>query len=123
MEQIYTIPVNEAFEKVGEHPECGCPFCKLYKKLEEDELEPHKMVLLMYVLEDEIEGLEDVDMEDDDEVEVIVMETIYDVPAIEVADELTLVVSDEMLQIVDEVEVELEEKVPMPLVLDVDDVE
>ena len=39
MEQIYTIPVNEAFDKVKEHPECGCPFCKLYKKLEEDELE------------------------------------------------------------------------------------
>ena len=39
MEQIYTIPVNEAFDEVAEHPECGCPFCKLYKRLEEDELE------------------------------------------------------------------------------------
>ena len=39
MEQIYTIPVNEAFDEVREHPECGCPFCKLYKKLEENELE------------------------------------------------------------------------------------
>ncbi len=39
LEQIYTIPVNEAFDAVVEHPEDGCPFCKLYKKLEEDELE------------------------------------------------------------------------------------
>ena len=39
LEQIYTIPVNEAFEKVGEKPECGCPFCVLYKKLQEDELD------------------------------------------------------------------------------------
>lgn len=33
-EHIYTIPVNEAFETAGDE----CPFCKLYKKLEEDEL-------------------------------------------------------------------------------------
>ena len=39
MEQIYTIPVNEAFDKVSEKPECGCPFCVLYKKLQEDELD------------------------------------------------------------------------------------
>ena len=39
MEQIYTIPVNEAFEKVGESPECGCPFCVLYKKLQNDEID------------------------------------------------------------------------------------
>ena len=39
MEQIYTIPVNEAFDKVTEGGECACPFCLLYKKLEEDELE------------------------------------------------------------------------------------
>lgn len=39
MEQIYTIPVNEAFDKVREKPECGCPFCVLYKKLQEDELD------------------------------------------------------------------------------------
>lgn len=39
VEQIYTIPVNEAFDAVMEHPEDGCPFCKLYKRLEEDELE------------------------------------------------------------------------------------
>ena len=39
MEQIYTIPVNEAFDKVVESPECGCPFCVLYKKLQEDELD------------------------------------------------------------------------------------
>ena len=39
MEQIYSIPVNEAFDKCKEHPECGCPICTLYKKLQEDELD------------------------------------------------------------------------------------
>ena len=39
LEQIYTIPVNEAFELVSEKPECGCPFCVLYRKLQEDELD------------------------------------------------------------------------------------
>lgn len=39
MEQIYTIPVNEAFDKVKEHPECGCPICLLYRKLQTDELD------------------------------------------------------------------------------------
>ena len=39
MEQIYTIPVNEAFDKVVEHPECGCPVCLLYRKLQGDELD------------------------------------------------------------------------------------
>ena len=39
MEQIYTIPVNEAFDLVGERQECGCPFCVLYRKLENDELD------------------------------------------------------------------------------------
>ena len=39
MEQIYMIPVNEAFDTVGEKPECGCPFCLLYKKLQGDELD------------------------------------------------------------------------------------
>ena len=39
MEQIYTIPVNEAFDLVGEKPECGCPFCVLYKKLQSDEID------------------------------------------------------------------------------------
>ncbi len=34
MEQIYTIPVNEAFEAAD-----GCPFCRLYEKLEENELD------------------------------------------------------------------------------------
>ena len=37
MEQIYTIPVNEAFEAAAK--EGGCPFCRLYEKLEADELE------------------------------------------------------------------------------------
>ena len=39
MEQIYTIPVNEAFDLVREKPECGCPFCVLYKKLQNDEID------------------------------------------------------------------------------------
>lgn len=33
-ERIYTIPVNEAFESSD-----GCPFCRLHKKLEDDELD------------------------------------------------------------------------------------
>jgi hypothetical protein len=39
MEQIYTIPVNEAFEASAADPSCGCPFCTLFNKLENDELE------------------------------------------------------------------------------------
>lgn len=39
MEQIYTIPVNEAFEKSAEDKACGCAFCTLYNKLEGDELD------------------------------------------------------------------------------------
>jgi hypothetical protein len=39
MEQIYTIPVNEAFDAVIEKPECGCPFCVLYRKLQNDEID------------------------------------------------------------------------------------
>ena len=42
MEQIYTIPVNEAFEASAADSENGkhiCPFCRLFKKLERDETE------------------------------------------------------------------------------------
>ena len=39
MEQIYTIPVNEAFEASRDDPACGCPLCALYRKLEADELD------------------------------------------------------------------------------------
>ncbi len=39
MEQIYTIPVNEAFDKSAEDPKCGCPFCTLFKKLQNDNIE------------------------------------------------------------------------------------
>ena len=39
MEQIYTIPVNEAFEKSAADKSCGCAFCTLYNKLEGDELD------------------------------------------------------------------------------------
>ena len=39
MEQIYTIPINEAFEKGMESQGCDCPLCKLYDKLEKKEVE------------------------------------------------------------------------------------
>ena len=39
MEQIYTIPVNEAFDAGLAEGACVCPFCTLYKKLQEDELD------------------------------------------------------------------------------------
>lgn len=39
MEQIYTIPVNEAFDEVGQNSECGCPFCVLWRKLQNDEID------------------------------------------------------------------------------------
>ena len=39
MEQIYTIPVNEAFDEVINRKECGCPFCVLYRRLQNDELD------------------------------------------------------------------------------------
>ncbi|MBO7310972.1 MAG: hypothetical protein J6U86_06235 [Clostridia bacterium] len=39
MEQIYTIPVNEAFEASMADKSCGCPLCSLYNKLEENELD------------------------------------------------------------------------------------
>ena len=39
MEQIYTIPVNEAFEASAADHSCGCALCALYRKLEENELE------------------------------------------------------------------------------------
>ncbi len=39
MEQIYTIPVNEAFEASAADPSCGCPMCAIYRKLEENELD------------------------------------------------------------------------------------
>lgn len=39
MEQIYTIPVNEAFEASAADPACGCPLCAIYRKLEENELD------------------------------------------------------------------------------------
>ena len=32
MEQIYTIPLNEAFEKVQEEGSCTCPFCIMYNR-------------------------------------------------------------------------------------------
>ncbi len=39
MEQIYTIPVNEAFDASAADHSCGCPMCALYRKFEENELD------------------------------------------------------------------------------------
>ncbi len=39
MQQIYTIPVHEAFEAGAADRKCGCPLCALYRKLEENELD------------------------------------------------------------------------------------
>ena len=39
MEQIYTIPVNEAFEAVTGGDNCTCPFCLMYNRLEDNELD------------------------------------------------------------------------------------
>ena len=39
MDNIYTIPVNEAFEASAADGSCGCPFCALYNKLEDDQLD------------------------------------------------------------------------------------
>ncbi len=39
MEQIYTIPVNEAFDAAIADPTLGCPVCALYSKLDENEQE------------------------------------------------------------------------------------
>ena len=39
MEQIYTIPVNEAFDEFRGKVECGCTVCALYRKLQENELD------------------------------------------------------------------------------------
>ena len=36
-ERLYTIPVNEAFEH--SHEQGGCPFCVLFRRLEEEELD------------------------------------------------------------------------------------
>ena len=38
MEQIYTIPINEAFESSAKDG-TTCPFCRIYKKFEENEIE------------------------------------------------------------------------------------
>ena len=39
MEKIYTIPINEKFEASAADPACGCPFCALFRMLENNELE------------------------------------------------------------------------------------
>jgi len=39
LEKIYTIPVNEAFEASAADHSLGCPFCALFHKLEENELD------------------------------------------------------------------------------------
>lgn len=39
METIYTIPVNESFDKCAADQLVGCPFCHLHDRLEDNELE------------------------------------------------------------------------------------
>lgn len=39
MEQLYTIPVNEAFDAAMAEDACICPMCTLYDRLEENELD------------------------------------------------------------------------------------
>ena len=40
MEQIYTIPINEAFDALtAEGAPCECPVCRLEGRLEENELD------------------------------------------------------------------------------------
>lgn len=39
MEQIYTIPVNEAFEACAASEQASCPFCALYNKYEHNEID------------------------------------------------------------------------------------
>ena len=39
LEQIFTIPVNEEFDACRDDNSCGCPFCKLYRRLQRDELD------------------------------------------------------------------------------------
>ena len=39
MDKNFTIPVNEAFERSAADHTCGCPFCALYRMLEENELD------------------------------------------------------------------------------------
>ena len=39
MEKIYTIPVNEAFDRSAEDKSCGCPLCSLYNMLEQNEID------------------------------------------------------------------------------------
>ena len=39
MEQIFTIPVNEEFDACRDKHELGCPFCRLYRRLQRDEID------------------------------------------------------------------------------------
>jgi hypothetical protein len=39
VEKIYTIPVNESFDECAADRSLGCPFCRLYEKLENNELD------------------------------------------------------------------------------------
>ncbi len=39
MEQIFTIPVNEEFDACRDDAALGCPFCRLYRRLQRDEID------------------------------------------------------------------------------------
>ena len=51
LETIYTIPVNEVFDECAENHSLGCPFCRLYDRLEKDELD---LILGASMMEPEI---------------------------------------------------------------------
>jgi len=39
LEQIFTIPVNEEFDACRDDRKLGCPICKLYRRLQRDEID------------------------------------------------------------------------------------
>lgn len=39
LEQIFTIPVNEEFDAARDDKSKGCPFCRLYRRLQRDEID------------------------------------------------------------------------------------
>ncbi len=39
LEQIFTIPVNEEFDACRDNGRLGCPFCRLYRRLQRDEID------------------------------------------------------------------------------------
>ena len=38
-EKLYTIPINEVFDASAADAGCGCPFCALFNRLEDTEVD------------------------------------------------------------------------------------